>query len=216
MLRNPTQIPRSTIFEHLSKRKTETRREKRECGWIDGRGERQGSTDRFGVLDKRGRGCIFISSVLVHGRTDNEQMAGYAVRARLPPELASECFAANADFANHLSIEAWLPWLLGRGDTLIDHHLLSSLYPLFFSRFFSPLCSPISMRLSIHPSIHPPFFPLQSIGRVSRLKRHLLILATFHPFFSSLPFFFSHFPFRVYVYTYIRMCVNVHAVPIGN
>lgn len=43
----------------------------------------------------------------VHGRTSSEQMAEYDSRAK----LASEYFAANADFANHLSIEPLgLPW----------------------------------------------------------------------------------------------------------
>lgn len=43
----------------------------------------------------------------VHGRTSSEQMAAYNSRAK----LASEYFATNADFANHLSIQPLgLPW----------------------------------------------------------------------------------------------------------
>lgn len=43
---------------------------------------------------------FFISS-RIHGRTSGEQMAEFDSRAK----LASEYFATNADFANHLSIQ---------------------------------------------------------------------------------------------------------------
>ena len=80
------------------------------------------------------------------------------------------------------------------------------------------LHSPISMRFSIHPSIHsppppppPPFFPLQSVGRVSRLKRHLLIVATFaplSPFFPPRPLFFAFSFQSTYIYIYTHVSYN--------
>lgn len=137
--------------------------------------------------------CIFISSVLVHGRTDNEQMAGYVYARDFHPN-----WQANASQRMQISriicqSSPGYPLLGPRGHFNRPSFTIVSLSALFLAFLFSlSLCSPIS-------SLHP-FFPLpvQSIGRVSRLKRHLLISFLSSPFLS-----------RIFLleYTYVHTCV---------
>lgn len=218
---NPSQPGfRSAHFPTVQRKET---RDRESVGSMVGR---QGSTDGFDKRREgserereRGRTFLFLPFWFTVERTTNK-WPGTCTRAtstRIGKRiLRSEC-RFRESFVNRALAGPGCP-LLGRGDTLIDHHLLSSLYPLFFSRFFpfSLFIPHLDFDAFLHPSIHssthppPPFFPLpvRSIGRVSRLKRHLLIVATsLLSFLSSSPFFFA-FPFRV-PYTYVRTrCSN--------
>lgn len=186
---------------------------------------RQGSTDGFdkrreGSERERERAHIFISSVLVHGRTDNEQMAGYVYARDFHPN-----WQANTSQRMQISriicqsSPGWprLPASGPRGHFNRPSFTIVSLSALFLTFLsFLSLHPPSRFRCvspSTHPSTHPPppFFPLpvRSIGRVSRLKRHLLIVATsLLSFLSSSPFFFR-ISFQSRTYTYVRTrCSN--------
>lgn len=77
------------------------------------------------------------------------------IHAQLPVELAREYFAANADFANHLSIEPPSP---EPGDTLIDTHLLSGCAPVSYTALSA------FSRSSLHPlALFPTPSPLPTV-----------------------------------------------------
>lgn len=172
---NPSQPGfRSAHFPTVQRKET---RDRESVGSMVGR---QGSTDGFdkrreGSEREKERAYIFISSVLVHGRTDNEQMAGYVYARDFHPN-----WQANTSQRMQISriicqsSPGWprLPASGPRGHFIdhhllsIYHHLLSSLYPLFFSRFFpfSLFIPHLDFDAFLHPSIRPPtlllpFFP---------------------------------------------------------
>lgn len=168
---NPSQPGfRSAHFPTVQRKET---RDRESVGSMVGR---QGSTDGF---DKRREGSererererahIFISSVLVHGRTDNEQMAGYVYARDFHPN-----WQANTSQRMQISriicqsSPGWprLPASGPRGHFNRPSFTIVSIRSFSHVSFLSLSSSPISisMRFSIHPSIRPPtlllpFFP---------------------------------------------------------
>lgn len=135
---------------------------------------RQGSTDGFdkrreGSEREKERAYIFISSVLVHGRTDNEQMAGYVYARDFHPN-----WQANTSQRMQISriicqsSPGWprLPASGPRGHFNRPSFTIVSLSALFLTFLsFLSLHPPSRFRCvspSIHPSVHPPFSSLFS------------------------------------------------------
>lgn len=167
---NPSQPDfRSAHFPTVQRKET---RDRESVGSMVGRQDRQtdstnGERAARERERKRGRTFLFLPFWFTVERTTNK-WPGTCTRAtstRIGKRiLRSEC-RFRESFVNRALAGPGCP-LLGRGDTLIDHHLLSSLYPLFFSRFFpfSLFIPHLDFDAFLHPSIRPstlllPFFP---------------------------------------------------------
>lgn len=151
MLRNLTQIPRSTFRTLVERKRDEERKER---AWLDRWARIDRQIRRIGQTG--GSAFLFLPFWFTVERTTNKWPATCtrATSTRIGKRmLRSECRFRESFVNRALATRFW-----GRGDTLIDHHLLSSLYPLFFSRFFSLSLSAPRFRLSIL------FFP--SLSRV--------------------------------------------------
>ena len=105
ILRNPAFDPR--IFQQFSEKRQGT--ERALDRWSGGKDRQTDSTNGERAAREREREGAHFYFFRFGSRQNGQRTNGRVrVRARLPPELASEYFAANADFANHLSIEPWL------------------------------------------------------------------------------------------------------------
>lgn len=189
---------------------------------------RQGSTDGFdkrreGSEREKERAYIFISSVLVHGRTDNEQMAGYVYARDFHPN-----WQANTSQRMQISriicqsSPGWprLPASGPRGHFNRPSFTIVSLSALFLTFLsFLSLHPPSRFRCvspPIHPSVHPPSSslfspPCPEYRQGVTIKTPSVDSRYFSPILSFLlALFFSHFLSEPRTHTY------VHAVPIGN
>lgn len=133
--------------------------------WSGGKDRQTDSTngERAARERERERAHIFISSVLVHGRTDNEQMAGYVYARDFHPN-----WQANTSQRMQISriicqsSPGWprLPASGPRGHFNRPSFTIVSLSALFLTFLsFLSLHPPSRFRCvspPIHPSVHPP------------------------------------------------------------
>lgn len=188
MLRNLTQIPRSTFRTLVERKRDEERKER---AWLDRWARIDRQIRRIGQTG--GSAFLFLPFWFTVERTTNKWPATCtrATSTRIGKRmLRSECRFRESFVNRALATRFW-----GRGDTLIDHHLLSSLYPLFFSRFFSLSLSLLPDFVS--PSLFSPPCP--------EYRQGVTIKTPSVDILSFLPLSFSHFPFRVYIRTYVCM-----------